>query len=187
MPSRYTGSIQTTHRLETKEGERNNNPYPYLEPSHSKKLTKEKGLKTINTLTQDQRLHTKECFSFWSESTSFPKANKFLTFQTNQNIHKGAICHAFLRVFPTNAPCHPRRVSLTEPKRTQATPKREKRRFHNACVLTPMRNEEYIGCINKIFARTSKWPGSYIGIALSRADKKFLQFPHTIKQNLLCI
>ena len=125
MPSRYTGSIQTTHRLETKEGERNNNPYPYLEPCHSKKLTREKGLKTIHTLTQDQRLHTKKCFSLWSENTSFPKTNKFLSFQTDQNIHKGVICHTFLRFFPTNAPCHPRRVSLTEPERTQSREKKD--------------------------------------------------------------
>ena len=50
----YKSSPQTRNQ-----GERNNNSYPYLEPSHSKKLTREKGLKTINTLTQDQRLHTK--------------------------------------------------------------------------------------------------------------------------------
>ena len=37
--------------------------FPYLEPSQSKKLTREEGLKTISTLTQDQRLHTKEYFN----------------------------------------------------------------------------------------------------------------------------
>ena len=111
MPFRYTGSIQKQPTdSKPREKEINNSPCPYLEPSYSKKLTREEGLKTINTLTQDQRLHTKEYFSLWSENTSFPKANKFLSFQTDQNIHKGVICHAFLRVFPTNAPCHPRRV-----------------------------------------------------------------------------
>ena len=107
----YKSNPQTLNQ-----GRGKNNPYPYLEPSHSKKLTREQGLKIINTLTQDHKLHTKKRFSLQSESTSSPKANKFLSFHTDQNIHKGAICHAFLRVFPTNAPCHPRRVSLTEPR-----------------------------------------------------------------------
>ena len=90
MPSRYTGSIQKQPTdSKPREEEINNNPYPYLEPSHSKKLTREEGLKTINTLTQDQRLHTKEYFNLWSENSSFPKANKFLSFQTDQNIQKG--------------------------------------------------------------------------------------------------
>ena len=119
MYREYTKAAQ---RLETKGGgNKQQNPYPYLEPSHSKKLIREEGFKTINTLTQDQRLHTKEYFSLWSENSSFPKANKFLSFQTNQNIHKGAICQAFLQVFTTKAPCQPRRVSFTEPKRTQTT------------------------------------------------------------------
>ena len=68
---------------------------PYLEPSQSKKLTREEELKTIDTLTQDQRLHTKEYFSLWSENFSFPKANKFLSFQTDRKIQKGVICQAF--------------------------------------------------------------------------------------------
>ena len=38
--------------------------FPYFEPNQSKKLTREEGLKTIDTLIQDQRLHTKEYFSF---------------------------------------------------------------------------------------------------------------------------
>ena len=90
---------------------------PYLEPNQSKKLTSEEGFKTIDTLTQDQRLHTKEFFNLWSESSSLPNANIFLSFQTNQNIHKGVICQAFLRTFPTNASCHPRRVSFLEQER----------------------------------------------------------------------
>ena len=94
------------------------------------KLTSKEGLKTIDTLTQDQRLHTKEFFNLWSKSSSLSNANIFLSFQTVQNIHKGIIYQAFLWVFPTKAPCHPRRVFFTEQERIQATPKREKRRFH---------------------------------------------------------
>ena len=90
---------------------------PYLEPNQSKKLTSEGGFKNIDTLTQDQRLHTKEFFNLWSESSSLPDANIFLSFQTVQNIHKGVICQTFLRVFPTKALCHPRRVSFIEQER----------------------------------------------------------------------
>ena len=64
---------------------------PYLEPNQSKKLIREDGLKTIDTLTQDQILHTKEFFNLWSENSSLPNANKFFSFQTDQNIHKGTI------------------------------------------------------------------------------------------------
>ena len=51
-----------------------------LESIQSKKLTREEGLKTKEILTQDQRLHTKEYFNLWSESSSFLKANLFLSF-----------------------------------------------------------------------------------------------------------
>ena len=107
----------------------------YLDPNQSKKLTREEELKTIDTLTQDQKLHTKEFFNLWSESSSLPNANKFFSFQTDQNIHKKAICQAFLRAFPTNALCHPRRVYFTEQERIQATPKKKKRRFHRTRVF----------------------------------------------------
>ena len=50
----YPHSIQGVYRSNPKAQN------PYLEPSQSKKLTREEGLKTIDTLTQDQRLHTKE-------------------------------------------------------------------------------------------------------------------------------
>ena len=85
---------------------------PYLEPNQSKKLTREEGLKTIDILTQDQRLHTKEFFNLWSESSSLPKANIFLFFQTNQNIHKETICQAFLRAFPHKHPMPPKKSFL---------------------------------------------------------------------------
>ena len=64
------------------------------------KLTSEKGLKSIDTLIQDQRLHTKEFFNLWSESSSLPNTNIFLSFHTIQNIHKGTICHAFYELYP---------------------------------------------------------------------------------------
>ena len=50
MPSKYTGSIHTV--------------FPYLEPIKSKKFTREEGLKTKETLTQDQGLHTKNISIF---------------------------------------------------------------------------------------------------------------------------
>ena len=48
--------------------------------NQSKKLTSEEGLKTIDTLTQDQRLHAKEFFNLSSESSSLPNAKPFYEF-----------------------------------------------------------------------------------------------------------
>ena len=90
----------------------------------------------METLTQDQRLHTKEYFNLWSESSSFPKVSLFLSFQTDQNIHKGVICQALLRLFLTKTPFHPRRVAFTVHERVQDTLKREKKRFHRTRILT---------------------------------------------------
>ena len=52
------------------------------------KLTSEEELKTIDTLTQDQRLRTKGFFNLWSQSSSLPNANIFISLQIVQNIHK---------------------------------------------------------------------------------------------------
>ena len=65
VPSKYTGSIQKQPKgSKPRWGEETKHfTFPYLEPSQSKKLIREEGLKTIDTLTQDQILHTKEYFS----------------------------------------------------------------------------------------------------------------------------
>ena len=63
------------------------------------KLTSEEELKTIDTLTQDQRLHTKWFFNLWSQSSSLPNANIFLSFQTVQTIHK-SFANPFYELFP---------------------------------------------------------------------------------------
>ena len=65
-PKQCPLSIQGVYKSSPKarnQGRRKEITYPYLEPSHSKKLTREEGLKTISTLTQDQRLHAKEYFN----------------------------------------------------------------------------------------------------------------------------
>ena len=36
-------------------------------------------------------MHTKEYFNLWSESSPFAKAKKFLSFQTDQKIHKDLV------------------------------------------------------------------------------------------------
>ena len=59
-----------------------------------------------------------------------------LSFQTEQNIHKGVICQAFLWVFATNSSCHLRRVSFTIHERVQDIPKMEKRRVHRTRIFT---------------------------------------------------
>ena len=73
---------------------------PYLEPNQSIKVTREKWLKSIDTLTQDQRLHIKEFFNLWSESSSLPNVNKFLFFHIVQNIHKGSLAKPFYELYP---------------------------------------------------------------------------------------
>ena len=62
VPSKYTRSIQKQPKgSKPRWGEETKHfTFPYLEPSQSKKLIREEGLKTIDILTQDQRLHTKE-------------------------------------------------------------------------------------------------------------------------------
>ena len=111
----YKEYTKEAKRLNHRGRDRNKNiTCPYLKPNQSMKLTSKEELKSINTLTQDQRLYTKEFFNLWSESSSLANANIFLSFHTVQNKHKGVICQAFLRALPTKAPCHPIRVSFTE-------------------------------------------------------------------------
>ena len=137
MSSEHTESIQKKPKDSNHTGrDRNKNiTCPCLEPNQSMKLTSEEGLKSIDTLTQDLRLHTKEFFNLWSENSSLLNTQIFLSFHTVQNKHKGAICQAFLRTLPIKAPCHPRRVFFIEQERIQATPKREKRRFQRTQVF----------------------------------------------------
>ena len=98
MPSKFIGSIQKKPKGSNQRGMDKNKKItcPYLESNQLMKITNEKGLKSIDTLTQNQRLHTKEFLNLWSESSSLPNANRFLSFQTVQNIYKGAACQAFL-------------------------------------------------------------------------------------------
>ena len=61
VPSEYTGSIQKKPKGSNQRGrDRNKKHHLPLESNQSMKLTSEEGLKTIDILTQDQRLHTKE-------------------------------------------------------------------------------------------------------------------------------
>ena len=136
----YKEYTKEAKRLNHRGRDRNKNiTCPYLKPNQSMKLTSKEELKSINTLTQDQRLYTKEFFNLWSESSSLANANIFISFHTVQNKHKGVICQAFLRTLPTKAPCHLRRVSFTEQERIQATPTREKRRFQRTRVFAQWR------------------------------------------------
>ena len=68
---------------------------PHLEPDQSKKLIKGRGPSSIIDLVQDQKLHTKEFFILWIESSSFSKAILFLSFQTAQKRHERG-CHSRL-------------------------------------------------------------------------------------------
>ena len=59
-----------------------------------------KGSNLWTPLTQDHRLHTKEIFNLWSESSSLLNTSKFLSFYTVQNIHKGVVCQVFYELYP---------------------------------------------------------------------------------------
>ena len=73
---------------------------PYLEPNQSMKLTRDIGHIFTNTLDQNHKLYTKEYFSLWTDNSPFPNAYKFFSFHTNQKMHKGATCQAFLQTSP---------------------------------------------------------------------------------------
>ena len=73
------------------------------------------------------------------DSTPTSKAMLFLTFQTDQNKHRGAIFHTVLRCLPTQAPSQPTRVSLTEEVNTQHTPSKVKNIFHTSLVFSQWR------------------------------------------------
>ena len=88
------------------------------------KLTREKWFISTDTLNQDHKLHTKEFFNLWIDNSSLSNDNKFLSFHTVQNIHKGSACQTFLQALPMKDLCHPRKVSFSEHERTQDTPKR---------------------------------------------------------------
>ena len=92
------------------------------------KLTKEIELISTDTLDQDHKLYTKEFFNLWINNSSLSNANKFLSFQIVQNIHKGITCQALLRALPMKNPCHPSKISFIKQERTQDTAKREKSR-----------------------------------------------------------
>ena len=140
MPSEYSKSIQKKQKSSTQRGRDRNKKItcPYLEPNQSMKLKRKKGLKSTNTLNQDHRLHIKEFFNLWSESSSFPNTNKFLSFHIVQNIHKGAACQVILRALPTNNPCHPKRVSFTE----QESKTYQRGRKKNSKELESLHSEE---------------------------------------------
>ena len=68
--------------------------------------------------------------------SSFLKALLFLSFHMVQNKQRGAVRHTFFRLLPTKELCHPKSMSPTEKERTQSTPNKENKKFHNTLVLT---------------------------------------------------
>ena len=67
----------------------------------------------ISNFASDQKRQTKEFFRLWIENSSLSKAILFLAFQIVQNKHKGSALQTFLFFLPTNEPCQPKSVSLT--------------------------------------------------------------------------
>ena len=66
------------------------------------KLTKELGHISIDTLDQDDKLHTKEYFNLWTDNSSFSNVNKSFSFHIDKKIHKEATCQALLRTLWLN-------------------------------------------------------------------------------------
>ena len=102
MPSKYTKSIQKRPKGSNHRGrDRNKNiTCPYLEPNQSMKLTSEEGLKSIDTLTQDQRLHTKEFFNLWSKALYYQTLTySFPSILSKINI-RGSFAKPFYELYP---------------------------------------------------------------------------------------
>ena len=59
------------------------------------------------------------------DSTQSSKTIVFLAFQMTQNKHNGPTCHATFLFLPTKEPLQPKRVSFTEKRKTQDTPKKK--------------------------------------------------------------
>ena len=118
-------------------GETKNLTPPLLisNPTNQKKLIKNKGSSFINNLVQDQKLQTKEFFILWIKSSSLSKTILFLSFQTVQKRHNGAIIQAFLRFLPTKEPCQPIKVSLIDNGRTHVTPKIANNNSHKTLAM----------------------------------------------------
>ena len=68
--------------------------------------------------------------------TPSSKTILFLTFQTDQNKHKGSAFQTILRILPKKDLFHPKRVSLTEERNTQDSPNKVKSNFHTSLVFS---------------------------------------------------
>ena len=135
---RYTRSTQGPQRGARKKEKGNKYNYthqPHLQHNQFKKSTKKLGLSTIYKFFQDHKLQTKEDFILYIENSSLSKAILFLSNQIVQKMHKWAAIQAFLRLFPTKAPCQERRVSLTDLRKTQLTPTMAKKISQNTLAF----------------------------------------------------
>ena len=120
---------------------------PQQESTQSMKFIIVVGPSFINNLVFDQSEKTKKAFSLCRDNIPSSKAMLFLTFQTDQNKHRGATFHTLLRFLPIQAPSHPTRVSLTEEGNTQHTPNKVKNRFHIVLVFSQMEKK----MVNRLF------------------------------------
>ena len=112
---------------------------PQWGPTQSMESINIVGPAFINSLVSDQSEKTKKAFSLCRDSTPSSKVMLFLAFQTDQNKHRGAAFHTVLRFLPTQAPSHPKKVSLTKAGNTQHTPNRVKNSFHTSLIFSQWR------------------------------------------------
>ena len=130
---------------------------PHLEPNQSKKLIKSKGSSSIYNLVQDQKLHTKEFFTYELKALHRRK----LSYCFSSTLPKkdiGASIRAFLCFFPMKDPCQPSRVSLTENERTQVTPKRANNNSHKTLFFEQSSMTiVYLRCTPKVQQDNFSW------------------------------
>ena len=100
------------------------------------KLTSEEGLKSIDTLTQDQRLHTKEFFNLWNESSSLSNTNKFISFHIVQNTQGGRLPSIFMSFTHKRPMTHKKSFLHWTRKNSRHTREREKKIPENPSPCT---------------------------------------------------
>ena len=139
MPSEYTGVYKRSRKTQTRGGiETKKITCPYLERNQSMKITSQKWFKSIDTLTQDHRLHTKEFFNLWNESSSLPNANKFLSFPSKlSKIYiRGPLAKPFYELYPQTILATQKKFPSLNKKESKTPQKGEKKIPKNSSLCT---------------------------------------------------
>ena len=111
-------------------------PLHQREATQSMKSISVEGQSFINNLDFDQSKYTKNAFSFCKDSTPSSKAIMFLTFQNDQNKHKGPAFQTALCFLPTKSPFPPQEGFLNRARKHSIHSKQSKEQFsHFPCLF----------------------------------------------------